>query len=304
MKKKTLTGLVLLAAFTLQAADLRESTLVQVVNEVKIAPQQAAEKDAKLNDMVRAPDRIRTGAKSRAELKAADNTLTRIGANTIFSFEQSGRVMNLQKGSVLFHSPAGRGGGTIKSAGASAAVLGTTLIVAATEDGGFKCILLEGKGTITLPNGKSLRLEAGDMVIVPPGSQDFGPVVKLDLARLVEGSQLVNGFQTPLPTMGDIRNEIAKQRIAIISGNYEETGMMLGSVGTFNNDPVPIDPVLQKLATAPPIFVRPPNPQDPGIPLPNPGVPPPPNPVPPPPNPSVPPSPNVSAPPLRPAGLR
>jgi hypothetical protein len=304
MKKKTLTGLALLAAFTLQAADLRESTLVQVVNEVKIAPLQATEKDAKLNDTVRAPDRIRTGAKSRAEMKAADNTLTRIGANTIFSFEQSGRVMNLQKGSVLFHSPAGRGGGTIKSAGASAAVLGTTLIVAATQDGGFKCILLEGKGTITLPNGKSLRLEAGDMVIVPPGSQDFGPVVKIDLGKLVDGSQLVNGFQTPLPTMGDIRNEIAKQRIAIISGNYEETGVMLGNVGTFNNDPVPLDPVLQKLATTPPIFVRLPKPQDPGTPLPNPTIPPRPNPgVPPPPNPGAPPSPNLSAPPS-PSGLR
>jgi len=255
MKLKFLLS-TLLAAVPLGAAELRESTLVQVVNEVKVAAPQAAEKDAKANDTVRAPDKIRTGAKSRAELKAADNTLTRIGANTIFSFEQSGRVLNLEKGSVLFHSPAGRGGGTIKSAGASAAVLGTTLIVASTPDGGFKCIPLEGKGTITLPNGQSLTLTAGDMVYVPAGAQAFGPVVKVDLGKLVEGSQLVNGFSTPLPSLGDVNNEISKQRIAIISGNFEETGVMIGRVGSAN-DPLAINPLLPQNGLIAPVIFNP-----------------------------------------------
>jgi hypothetical protein len=255
MKRITLVGIFLLAAAMSGAADLRESTVVQVINEVKVAPPQAPEKDARPNDLVRAPDKIRTGAKSRAELRAPDNTLTRIGANTVFSFEQSGRTLNLEKGSVLFHSPAGRGGGTIKSAGASAAILGTTLIVAATQDGGFKCILLEGKGTITLPNGKTQRLEAGDMVYVPAGARDFGVTVKIDLARLVEGSQLVQGFNAPLPSLADVRNEISKQKIAIISGTYEETGLLIGGVGTFKSEPKAIDPVVQQIAT-PIIIVR------------------------------------------------
>ena len=249
-------GVFLLAALTLRAADLRESTLVQVVNDVNIAAPQAAEKAARANDLVRAPDKIRTGAKSRAELQAADRTLTRIGANTVFSFEPSGRVLNLEKGSVLFHSPAGRGGGTIKSAGASAAVLGTTLIVASTADGGFKCILLEGNGLITLPNGQSLRLTAGDMVYIPAGAQKFGEVVKIDLGKLVEGSQLVNGFAAPLPSIADIRNEISKQAIAIISGNYEETGVMIGRVGSAN-DPLPINPILGQNATLTPVVINP-----------------------------------------------
>ena len=249
-------GVSLLAALALRAADLRESTLVQVVNEVKVAPPQAAEKEAKANDIVHTPDRIRTGAKSRAELKAADNTLTRIGANTVFSFEPSGRTLNLEKGSVLFHSPPGRGGGTIKSAGASAAVLGTTLIVVATPDGGFKCILLEGKGRITLTNGQVQVLTAGDMAYVPAGSAKFGAIVKIDLGLLVGGSQLVNGFAAPLPTMSDIRNEIAKQHIAIISGSYEETGVMIGRGGS-PNDPVAINPLLPQNSTLPPIVLDP-----------------------------------------------
>ena len=252
MKYKTILGIFSLAALSLSAADLRESTLVQVVNEVKVAPPQAAEKDAKANDKVQAPDKIRTGAKSRAELKAADNTLTRIGANTVFSFEQGGRTLNLEKGSVLFHSPAGRGGGTIKSAGASAAILGTTIMVASTADGGFKCILLEGKGKITLPNGQSQMLEAGDMILVPAGAQTFGSIVKIDLGKLVEGSQLVNGFESRLPTLNDIQNEITKQKIAIISGNYEETGLVIGGVVSAN-DPKQLDPVVQQTVSSPPI---------------------------------------------------
>ena len=69
---------------------------------------------ASVNELVKAPDLVRTGPQSRAELTAADQTVTRIGANTVFSFEPTGRDINLEKGNVLFHSPAGKGGGTIR----------------------------------------------------------------------------------------------------------------------------------------------------------------------------------------------
>ena len=76
--------------------------------------------------------------------RVPDKTITRVGANTVFSFEGKDRSVNLESGSLLFHSPKGKGGGTIKSGGASAAVLGTTLIVSSVAGGGFKVVLLEG----------------------------------------------------------------------------------------------------------------------------------------------------------------
>jgi len=94
------------------------------------------------------------------------------------------------------------------------------------------------------------------MSYIPVGAQDFGAVVKVDLGKLVEGSQLVNGFTTPLPSLGDIRNEIAKQNIAIISGNYEETGLMIGRVGSAN-DPLPISPITQQAGTLVPARIDP-----------------------------------------------
>src|SRR5436305_3006192 len=143
---------ILLCAFvplwwaSAHGAALTESKVTEVIKEVNLLPASTTTPaPAKLNDLVKAPDRVRTGAESRTELTAPDNTITRIGANTVFSFENQGRTLDLEQGSVLFHSPKGKGGGKIKSGGASAAVLGTTLIVASTVNGGFKVIVLEGR---------------------------------------------------------------------------------------------------------------------------------------------------------------
>ena len=69
-------------------------------------------------------------------------------------------------------------------------------------------------------------------------------IVKVDLDKLVQGSQLINGFDRPLPTIADVRNEVSKQRLAIISGTYEATGYAIGGVATFKQDPAAIDPAI------------------------------------------------------------
>src|ERR1019366_9653449 len=96
----------LLTAFSSSAMDLKQSKFTQIVNDVQIIS--GADKTAKaaaLNDLFKVPDILRTGPNSRAELVAADQTITRVGANTIFSFEPANRTIDLQKGSLLFHSP-------------------------------------------------------------------------------------------------------------------------------------------------------------------------------------------------------
>src|SRR3954471_3718135 len=141
MKPKLLFIGFFCACVSTFAAPLTESTFTEIVKDVNVvaATTQTAQ-PATVKELVKAPDLVRTGPASRAELTAADQTITRVGANTVFSFEPAGRNLNLQQGSVLFHSPTGKGGGSIRSGGASAAVLGSTLIVAATDNGGFKVI--------------------------------------------------------------------------------------------------------------------------------------------------------------------
>jgi hypothetical protein len=226
MKPKLLFIGCLCACAPAFAAPLTQSTFTEIVKDVNVvAATTKTAQPATVNELVKAPDLVRTGPESRAELTATDQTITRIGANTVFSFEPTGRDMNLEKGNVLFHSPAGKGGGTIRSGGAAAAVLGTTLIVSSTGDGGFKVILLEGKGRVTLPNGKSTTLKAGQLVFVLPGQTDFGPVLTINLGKLVAGSQLVNGFSNPLSSMPLIRKAIDEQNGQLTKGRMQDTGL-------------------------------------------------------------------------------
>ncbi|MBI3851100.1 MAG: FecR domain-containing protein [Verrucomicrobia bacterium] len=201
------------------AASLTESTFTEVIKDVNVVTLPArTTQPAKVSELFKAPDLVRTGTDSRTELTAPDQTITRVGANTVFSFEPKGRNVDLEQGSVLFHSPKGKGGGAIKTGGASAAVLGTTLMVSTTTNRGFKTIVLEGKGKVTLANRKSRTLKAGQMVLVLPGGEDFGPTLDINLGKLVAGSKLVTGFSRELASLSLINTEILKQNKALARG--------------------------------------------------------------------------------------
>ena len=240
MKTKLFPCLVILAlnpAFaSVRAASLTQSTFTEVVHDVNAVEQGTRNSQAaKVNLLFKAPDLVRTGPDSRAELTAPDHTITRVGANTVFSFEPSGRDINLERGSVLFHSPSGKGGGTIRSGGASAAVFGTTIIVSAipgkspADGNGMKVILLEGQGKVTLRNGRSRTLKAGQMIFVPPGQSDFGPVLDIRLGKLVAGSNLVKGFANELPSIPQVNAAVQRQEAAISSGAASDTGISANS---------------------------------------------------------------------------
>lgn len=226
--------LLLLTASSLGAAAplaLEESVITQVVNDVqRVAMPSRQAAPAEVRSVLHAPDRLRTGRASRAELEAADGTITRVGANTLFAFDRSRREMELQQGSVLFHSPTGKGGGTVRSPSASASVLGTTIIAAATPDGGFKLLVLEGRAQVDFSSGARLALDAGQMTFVRPGRDGTGtpgPVLYFDLARQVRASRLVNGFARRLPSQEKIERAVESQGRAVGEGRFITTGFLV-----------------------------------------------------------------------------
>ena len=77
-------------------------------------------------------------------------------------------------------------------------MLGTTIIVTTTQDGGFKVLVLEGKAEVNFLKGAHRHLTAGQMIFVLPGSTP-GPVVMFRLDKQIEGSKLVNGFPLAAP---------------------------------------------------------------------------------------------------------
>src|ERR1700744_2374219 len=194
------------------AIDLKQSKLTQVVNDVQIiSASDQSEKHATVNDLFNMPDILKTGPSSRAELIASDETITRVGANTIFSFDPANRTIDLKQGSLLFHSPHGKGGGTIHTGSATASVLGTTLIVTTTPSGGMKGLDLEGQVEVNFLNGLHQNLAPGQMTFVLPGGSQTAPIIIYRLDNLTKNSLLVKGFNQQLSSMPLIESQINKQ---------------------------------------------------------------------------------------------
>ena len=196
---------------------LTESTFTEIIQEAKvIAAANKAETPAEKDMLFKSPDLVRTGQASRVELTAKDSTITRIGANTVFTFAQGGRDIQLHEGSVLFHSPKGAGGGAIKNRGTSAAVLGTTEIATVLPDRSFKVMDLEGSVKVTLRNGRTIVLRPGQMVTVSPDGTGMGAVESFDLAAAAGSLELVAGFSNSLSSLPLIQEaaQLQSQQIA------------------------------------------------------------------------------------------
>ena len=223
--KRTLLFVGMLFPFISTAATIDRATITEVVNSVSIIDRATKKTSAARTQQVfDAPNVLRTGPDSRAEMVAADQTVTRVGQNTLFSFQQDGREINLDKGSILFQSPSGQGGGTIRTSAASAAVLGTTLIVTSTKNGGFKVLLLEGKGRVTAKGG-TRTLTAGQLVYALPGGKISAPFT-FQLREQTGSAKLVRGFKRPLPSLSKIAAAIADQEKDIASGKVKLTGLL------------------------------------------------------------------------------
>lgn len=224
MKRPLLLVGTLLPLIT-SAATIDRATLTEVVNSVSIIDRGTKKtSSAKSQQVFDAPNVLRTGPDSRAEMIAADQTVTRVGQNTLFSFQQDSREINLDKGSILFQSPSGKGGGTIRTSAASAAVLGTTLIVTSTKNGGFKVLVLEGNGRVKGAGG-TRTLSAGQLVYAMPGGRISAPFT-FQLREQTGVSKLVRGFKRPLPSLGKIASAIAAQEKEIASGKVKATGLL------------------------------------------------------------------------------
>lgn len=229
-----------LAAPAVTGVPFTQATITDLAGNVTVAPSNdpTAKSTAKLDDLFKAPDTLETGRKSRAQLTSADGTIARVGSNTAFSLEPNSRTIHLAQGSILFNSPKGIGGGTIETKSATATVLGTTIIVSATPDGGFKLLVLEGTATMKLPNGQTVTLTAGQMTFVLPASKGggVGPVLNFDLKKEVASSNLVNGFTLSLPSQNLIVNATDIQQQKISTGDLIQTGQVV--VGALSPDQV------------------------------------------------------------------
>ena len=179
----------------------KEARVTQVIRDVKLMPSGADARPAALNDQVREGIAVRTGDQSRSELTFPDVTISRLGANTIFTFDQGGHSVDLNGGSVLLRVPKNAGGGNIRTNAVSVATTGTTVIVEANRGGRSKLYVLEGGARLSLVKyrGQSRDVRAGQLLDVPAGATTLPMPQNIDLNQLMKTHPLIVGFP-PLPS--------------------------------------------------------------------------------------------------------
>src|SRR6266513_6046291 len=233
-------GVILASAVSVAAAQLKEAQVTQVVKDVKLLPTGAAARPAAVSDEVREGIAVRTGVDSRSELKFTDQTLARLGANTLFSFSEGTRNLNLQDGAMLLCVPKGAGGAKINSSAVTAAITGTTVMVEThaltkkNKNAYYKFIVLEGTARRFLPGqlGEAVVVKAGQMIIMPLGAKKIPEAVDVDIGKITQSSLLVTGFSTPLGSEQLIAFEQTRQAEQKTSGQLYETNLMIAGGGT------------------------------------------------------------------------
>jgi quercetin dioxygenase-like cupin family protein len=231
-------------------AVMKEARVTQVVKDVKILSR-GEPRPATLSDTVRGDTAVRTGAESRAELTFGDLTIARLGANTIFSFNEGSRTVDLGNGAILLRVPKGSGGAKIQTAAVTAAITGTTVIAEYHPKSLAKYLVLEGTMRIYLKGvlGESILLNPGQMLIVNPNAKRLPDPVDFDLERLWKTSLFNYGFR-PLPSVPLLAAVQQDQLQKKAAGELIDTNLVIFGRGTLVTltDPQSSDVVDRKTA--------------------------------------------------------
>jgi hypothetical protein len=202
--QKILAGCIatgILGSPVFAADSKKEARVTQIIRDVKLLPSDAAARAAVVNDKVSENTGVRTGGESRSELTFADLTITRLGSNTIFSFNRAGRNVQLDSGSILLRVPKDSGGGAIRTSAVTVAVTGTTVIFEGNRAGKSKLIVLEGgaRASLVRHSGQSRNVQAGQMLDVPAGATTLPTPTNVDLNQIMKSHPLITDFR-PLPS--------------------------------------------------------------------------------------------------------
>lgn len=225
------------------AGPLQEAEIHKIVNDVRVVDStKGSARPAAVKDVIAKDLAVRTGAQSRAELLFQDKTLTRLGAETYFSFKPGTRDMNLERGTMLLQVPKNLGGARIRAAAVTAAITGTTIMIENLPSKSVKVVVLEGSLKLSMNGifGDSVVLKPGKMVILGAKDRRLPQPVTVDIAKLVKTSALIDPAKfsggtattvSPLPSMDLIEKEIAVQSMAKSKAQLAETNLLIQGDG-------------------------------------------------------------------------
>ena len=235
---------------------------------------------AAVNDKVTQGMGVRTGVESRAELTFTDLTLTRLGANTVFSFKQGAREIDLTSGAVLLQIPPKAPAVKVSTSAVTAAITGGTALF--SKGPPTKFMVLEGIGTF-YPTGhpeRAATINGGEMMTMTADGRMTKPE-KFDVKLVLKTSRLIKDFppleNMPL-VMAVVDLQLAEQQLAGLNSQALARDLV-DVIGTTDQNananpvvlvrnstpsptpPPPISPTPPPISPTPPPITPPPSPQ-------------------------------------------
>ncbi len=210
-----------------EAAARKFSTaeVTRIVRDVDLLLADQTSRPASVGSTVSGQTALQTGNNSRAQLSFPDESVVRLGSNSVFSFTAGQRDLNLDRGTMLLQAPKFRGKTQIKTAAVTAAITGTTIMLEfippeydaagnIIKPGIIKIIVIEGslEFSFTFAPRNKMRLTAGEMVSFPSNAQNLPQKYVVDLKRLVTTSLLFDGGLGPLPSLNKVQRAISAQQ--------------------------------------------------------------------------------------------
>jgi mannose-6-phosphate isomerase-like protein (cupin superfamily) len=202
----------------LAAPSQKEARVTIVVKDVRLLNAKAA-RPAAVNDNVNEGTGVRTGQESRAELTFTDQTLARLGENSVFTFSEGAKNFDLSSGAMLLAVPKSAGTARVHIGAATAAVSGFTAMVEHHKSIN-KLIILEGHGTVSFKGvHDSCDIRPGQMMIWPEHPTVCPQAYYVDLNKVTKSAKLITKFPR-LPSWLLIEQEIAQQEANPPTGGY------------------------------------------------------------------------------------
>jgi hypothetical protein len=256
---------ILIAPTRLANADpLQEARVSQIIQDVRLLEAHAAPHPAAVNDKITVGSAVRTGVESRAELTFKDLTITRLGANTIFSFTAGARQAELTHGTILLQVPPNAPAVKANTTAVTVSVMGGTALLSTGPP--TKFMVLEGTGTI-YPLGhpeKAVTVRGGEMVTAEGGR--VSKPEKFDVKLVLATSALIVDFAplTNLPLiLTVVDQQVAEQSVLIATSNQLPSQSMIDTIDVTDQNATANPVVVEQTTSSPPPPPPPPPPPTP-----------------------------------------
>jgi len=146
---------------------------------------------ATLNDKIESEAQVGTGEQSMCELSLDDKSITRIGANALFSFVKQERLVKCDKGTFLVSKDPETETITVTTGSVTAAVNGSTVVFDVKDDATHIAVAETSKGVVvTDKNGESITLQSGEGISATSNGITSSTPKTVDVKDLISSSPL------------------------------------------------------------------------------------------------------------------